>query len=162
MKSTPPSHGPKGLQFPAGMRSPYRWVGEKSLPSSCLMCCGAASLWQASGHLALPWESNGTSQPSLGQHGHAVRQGQAGKSPREVQGDQGGRGPVPRRQGEAGPHRSPAPRPHTWSSVPSDCTSHKSKDKSFYCGHFWGSGPAQSYWLKPALHEHHEASSAIT
>lgn len=102
MKSTPPSHGPKGLQFPAGMRSPYRWVGEKSLPSSCLMCCGAASLWQASGHLALPWESHGTSQPSLGQHSPAGRQGQAGRSPREVPGDQGGRGPVPRRRGRRG------------------------------------------------------------
>ena len=59
MKSTTPSHAPKGRQFPAGMRSPYGWVGEKSLPSSCPMCCGAASLQQASGNLALPRESNG-------------------------------------------------------------------------------------------------------
>ena len=44
------SHGPKGLQFPAGMQSPYGWAGEKSLPSSCLMCCGAGSLRQAGGH----------------------------------------------------------------------------------------------------------------
>lgn len=167
MKSTSPSHGPKWQQFPAGMQSLSGWVGERLLPSACLMCCGAASPGQASAYLALPWESDSiTLQPSLRQHwscsvvregwGEALGQFKWTSAAKNLSQEDSGRWDHTKAGSKAPTH---APLSHQTSLN----TNSKTKlVRISIMGHFWVPGHAQSHWLKPALIACHEASSATT